>query len=57
MTVKDFKNSINDIRSRDDNKTILFCGSALNEESYDDLDISWIDCSDAIVICINKSPT
>lgn len=56
MTVKELKAIINSISSRDDDRNVSFAGNLLIEHAkpFDDAEISWIDCSDAILILINE---
>lgn len=56
MTVKDLKDIVNTIPSREDDRPLSLCGSLLSDckDPIDDFCFSWIDCSDAILLCINK---
>lgn len=54
MKVKELKEVINSIRSRDDGREISL---AFDEEVIDDIEIGWINCSDGILILINPNKT
>lgn len=55
MTVKELKSIILNIPSKEDNRPVSLCGNLLiGNEPIDDIEISWIDCSDAMLICINE---
>lgn len=56
MTVKELKDIVNSIPSREDNRPLSLCGDLLSdhEHTIDDFCFEWIDCSDAILLCINE---
>lgn len=56
MTVKELKDIVNGIPSKEDNRPLSLCGDLLldHKGTIDDFCFSWIDCSDAILLCINE---
>lgn len=52
MKVKELKETINSIRSREDDREIAL---AFDGEVIDDMDIGWIDCADGILILITTN--
>lgn len=56
MTVKELKDIVNGIPSREDNRPLSSCGDLLSDHdsAIHDFCFSWIDCSDAILLCITE---
>ena len=57
MTLKKLKVEINKIPSKLDNQKIIFCGELITDgikEGIKDFEIDWMDCSDAILVFLNK---
>ena len=57
MTVKEFKAIVNSISPREDNRDVSFCGNLMRThgETLDSIEVSWIDCSDGILVVLNES--
>ena len=55
MTVDDIIAELQKIPSRERTRPIALCGDVINnEEEVSELEISWIDCSDAVVLLFNR---
>jgi len=60
MTVNDIITELNKIPARERCRPISLCGDAINcdsEETISEIEIDWIDCSDALVLLFNKVET
>ena len=57
MTVKELKSIINSIPSREDDRNVAFAGSLLKEhdDSFSEVEFTWIDCSDAMLVLLNEA--
>lgn len=57
MTVKELKDIVNSISSRDDDRNVAFAGDLLIEHDnpIEKAELSWIDCSDAVLILLNEA--
>ena len=55
MTVDDIIAELQKIPSRERTRPTTLCGDVINnEEEVSELEISWIDCSDAVVLLFNR---
>ena len=55
MILKELKDAINSIPTKEDNRNVSFAGSLIDGNNcIDEIEVSWIDCSDAMLILLNK---
>ena len=54
MTINEIIKTLEEIPERDRNRNVSICGEKIeNKDIIDDFIITWIDCSDAILLLVN----